>query len=223
MIVRRTEPSEVELVDWSHLTTQNVSIIAAIATVASSIVAATAALVSTLVAGWNGRRLEAQTSLRAYRLQLLRPAIDYAEAKIRGVDLVRHHDQAPCAALYPEGHEPISRKVFVTPSDELQEASAAFAFVDLWCWKIFCDKSCPVLDEHEQEWLVDTLERAALVHREAVENFVFAQKFSRGLRASLARERKSTNERLKSLLATLKARTLVAPSDEQTSRDHEAV
>ncbi|MGE4068624.1 MAG: hypothetical protein AB7H88_17750 [Vicinamibacterales bacterium] len=202
--------------DWSHLTAQDVGIIAAIATVASSIVAATAALVSTLVAGWNGRRLEAQTSLRAYRLQLLKPAIDYAEAKVRGVDLVRHHGQAPCAALYPAGHEPISRKVFVTPSDELQEASAAFAFVDLWCWKIFCDKGCPSLDEQEQEWLVDTLERAALTHREAVENFVFAQKFSSGLRASLTRERKSTNKRLKALLSTLETRRLVAPPGEKT-------
>lgn len=41
--------------DWSNLSSQDIGLLAAMATVISAVVAATAALVSTLVSGWNGR------------------------------------------------------------------------------------------------------------------------------------------------------------------------
>src|SRR5690606_22864011 len=115
-------------------------------------------------------RLESQSALRSYRLQRLQPAIDEAEARIRGVYLVRYYGRSPFEALYSNGPEPVGRKIFVTPADELHDAAAEFAKWDHWCWYVFSGQSKQKPNETDQEWLIDRLERAVLVFREAIEN-----------------------------------------------------
>lgn len=189
--------------DWTSLSSQTVGLLAAMATVISAVVAATAAFVSTLVSGWNGRRLESQSALRSYRLQRLQPAIDEAEARIRGVYLVRYYSRSPHEALYSNGPEPVGRKIFVTPADELHDAAAEFAKWDHWCWFVFSGQAKGKPTEADQEWLIDRLERTVLVFREAIENFLFGQRFETRLTQSLAVERKSAHEELRQLLFRL--------------------
>lgn len=204
-----------KIVDWNNLRPQDVGLIGAVAALASSAVAATAALVSTLVAGWNGRRLEARAAIRAYRLQRLQSSIDEAESRIRGVALVRYHNQSARGALYPGGQEPIGRKIFVTPSDELHDAATEFAIWDHWCWSIFSGREGREPSDIERDWLLNQLERSSLTLGEAIENFVFGKRFTRRLSKGLLRERLANKNLLKALLRNLAIEN--QPTGESTS------
>lgn len=189
--------------DFSSLGPLGLAAVAAVATVASAVIAATAALVSTLISGWNGRKLEAQAALRGYRQERLQPAIDDAELRIRGVFRVLHCGGSPMEELYPDGSPPPSRKVFVTPGRELHEAGADFAKWDYWCWYVFGGQAQQVPTKAERDWLLDRLERAAFVFREAVENYLFGQRFQRSLSKSLALERKGADQELRRIMHRL--------------------
>lgn len=116
---------------------------------------------------------------------------------------MRYFSRTPQEALYSNGPEPVGRKIFVTPADELHAAAAEFAKWDHWCWFVFSGQGEQMPNEAEQKWLLDRLERAALVFREAIENFLFGQRFARDLSRDLVVERENVDKELRQLLVRL--------------------
>lgn len=191
--------------DWSNLTLPQVGFVAAMATIASGFVAATAALVSTGIAGWNNRRLQAQVALREYRLRLMQTALDEAEARLRAISLILIARREIQDTLYPGGLEPLHRKVFVTPTDELHAAAKHFALWDHYCWAVFSSAKGRRISDSQRECLLTQLEESVLVFREAVENFAFGRHFSRAVNRRLQQRRTESETSLKRLLQDIDA------------------
>jgi len=191
--------------DWNSLTIQQVGLIAASATVISTVVAATAALVSTLVGSWNNRRFAREAALREYRLRLMAPALEEAELRLQGVNLVLIKGK-PLSTLYGANKEPFDRKVFVTPSEELHDAALDFAMWDHWCWSVLTRHDGKPISAKQVTWMLDQIAASALTFREAVENFAFCTTFGFRLRRRLKKNRAAREQQLVKLLVQIEHR-----------------
>jgi hypothetical protein len=120
------------------------------------------------------------------------------EARLKATNDVLLIGVDPGAALFPGGASPRHRQVFVTPSDELHEAAAHLALWEHYCWRVLVQKSTS-LSEADLKWLLKSLDRAAHVFREAIENFCFDRRFGRSLQRSLREERTLQQTRLRQL------------------------
>ena len=127
------------------------------------------------------------------------PAIEETEQRLKALSLVVAKGR-PISTLYDPQQEPLDRKIFVTPNDELHKAATDFAEIDHWCWYVLT-KHQGTEPTHEQiKWMLEQLDYTALEFREAIENFIFGASFGLRLRRKLAKQRRTRRQELKQLL-----------------------
>ena len=102
--------------------------------------------------------------------------------------------------VYPQGVIPLHRKVFVTPSDELEAAAQDFAKWDHYCWLMLVKTTDETLPRKDRDWMLDRLQHSGMVFREAIENFAFHTGFARKVSTSLTTQRVADNQKRDALL-----------------------